>query len=58
MIIYKCRFTGDEMCSDAFKPFPVKDEDGNEVEGLIQITSQKVNKVSPEGEQLVTTASD
>ena len=46
------------MCSDAFKPFPVKDEDGNEVEGLIQITSQKVNKVSPEGEQLVTTASD
>lgn len=45
MIIYKCRFTGDEMCSDAFKPFPVKDDDGNEVEGLFQITSQKVNKV-------------
>jgi hypothetical protein len=45
MIIYKCRFTGDEMLSDAFKPTPVKDADGNEVEGLIQIQSQKVNKV-------------
>lgn len=30
MIIYKCRFTGDEMLSDAFKPGPVKDDDGNE----------------------------
>lgn len=45
MIIYKCRFTGDEMLSDAFKPVPVKDDDGNEVVGLIQIDSQKVNKV-------------
>ena len=45
MIIYKCRFTGDEMCSDAFKPVPVKDADGNEVPGLMQIQSQKVNKV-------------
>jgi Translationally controlled tumour protein len=45
MIIYKCRFTGDEMCSDAFKPVPVKDEDGTVVEGLMQIQSQKVNKV-------------
>lgn len=45
MIIYKCRFTGDEMLSDAFKPVPVVDEEGNEVEGLIQIQSQKVNKV-------------
>jgi hypothetical protein len=45
MIIYKCRFTGDEMLSDAFKPTSVKDEAGNEVEGLLQIQSQKVNKV-------------
>jgi Translationally controlled tumour protein len=45
MIIYKCRFTGDEMLSDAFKPTPVKDDEGNIVEGLIQIQSQKVNKV-------------
>ena len=45
MIIYKCRFTGDEMLSDAFKPQPVKDDEGNEVPGLIQILSQKVNKV-------------
>ena len=33
------------MLSDAFKPVPVKDSDGNEVEGLIEIQSQKVNKV-------------
>jgi hypothetical protein len=44
MIIYKCRFTGDEMCSDAFKPAPVM-EDGAEVGGLFKIESQKVNKV-------------
>ena len=30
MIIYKCRFTGDELLSDAFKPRPVEDDDGNE----------------------------
>jgi Translationally controlled tumour protein len=48
MIIYKCRFTGDEMLSDAFKPEPVKDEEGNEVVGLIKIQSQKVNKVRQE----------
>ena len=34
------------MLSDAFKPGPVVDEAGNVVEGLIQIQSQKVNKVS------------
>lgn len=45
MIIFKCRFTGDEMCSDAFKPGPVKDAEGNEVPGLMQIQSEKVNKV-------------
>jgi Translationally controlled tumour protein len=45
MIIFKCRFTGDEMLSDAFKPEPVKDDEGNEVVGLIKIQSQKVNKV-------------
>ena len=45
MIIYKCRFTGDEMCSDAFKPGPVLDSEGKVVEGLMQIQSQKVNKV-------------
>jgi hypothetical protein len=33
------------MLSDAFKPFEVKDADGNIVEGLFQIKSQKVNKV-------------
>ena len=33
------------MLSDAFKPAPVKDDDGNEVVGLFQIKSQKVNKV-------------
>jgi hypothetical protein len=45
MIIYRCRFTGDEMLSDAFRPRPVTDDEGNVVEGLIQIQSQKVNKV-------------
>ena len=47
MIIYKCRFTGDEMLSDAFKPVDVKDDDGNVVVGLFQIESTKVNKVCP-----------
>jgi hypothetical protein len=47
MLLYKCRFTGDEMLTDAFKPVPVKDDDGNEVPGLFQIESQKVNKVGP-----------
>lgn len=46
MIIYKCRFTGDEMLSDAFKPTPVVDEEGNVVPGLIKVQSQKVNKDS------------
>lgn len=46
MIIYKCRFTGDEMLSDAFKPSPVIDDDGNEVPALFKILSQKVNKDS------------
>eukprot|EP00549_Striatella_unipunctata_P016534 CAMPEP_0118700402 /NCGR_PEP_ID=MMETSP0800-20121206/16556_1 /TAXON_ID=210618 ORGANISM="Striatella unipunctata, Strain CCMP2910" /NCGR_SAMPLE_ID=MMETSP0800 /ASSEMBLY_ACC=CAM_ASM_000638 /LENGTH=182 /DNA_ID=CAMNT_0006600969 /DNA_START=114 /DNA_END=662 /DNA_ORIENTATION=- len=46
MIIYKCRFTGDEMLSDAFKPYPVTDGEGNEVPGLFQIDSTKVNKDS------------
>ena len=45
MILYKCRFTHDEMLSDAFKPVPVVDADGNVVEGLIEIESEKVNKV-------------
>eukprot|EP00814_Leptocylindrus_danicus_P014752 CAMPEP_0116010072 /NCGR_PEP_ID=MMETSP0321-20121206/3795_1 /TAXON_ID=163516 /ORGANISM="Leptocylindrus danicus var. danicus, Strain B650" /LENGTH=179 /DNA_ID=CAMNT_0003479125 /DNA_START=91 /DNA_END=630 /DNA_ORIENTATION=+ len=44
MIIYKCRFTGDEMMSDAFKPRPVKDESGEEIPGLFEVESQKVNK--------------
>jgi hypothetical protein len=48
MIIYKCRFTGDELLSDAFKPRPVVDDEGNEVPGLIEIDSQKVNKVRPQ----------
>lgn len=34
------------MCSDAFKPMPVLDSDGNEVEGLMQVQSAKVNKDS------------
>jgi hypothetical protein len=33
------------MCSDAFKPRPVVDKEGNEVPGLMEIDSQKVNKV-------------
>jgi hypothetical protein len=33
------------MCSDAFKPRPVVDDEGNEVPGLMEIDSQKVNKV-------------
>jgi len=44
MILYKCRFSGDEMLSDAFGPRPVKDAEGNEVAGLIEIDSMKVNK--------------
>mmetsp|Transcript_47143 Transcript_47143/g.69847 ORF Transcript_47143/g.69847 Transcript_47143/m.69847 type:complete len:182 (-) Transcript_47143:363-908(-) len=44
MLIYRCRFSGDEMCSDAFKPLPVVDADGNEVPCLMQVQSQKVNK--------------
>ena len=54
MIIYKCRFTGDEMLSDAFKPSSVKDAEGNEVEGLIQIQSQKVNKVRSQFKKMTT----
>mmetsp|Transcript_36519 Transcript_36519/g.43635 ORF Transcript_36519/g.43635 Transcript_36519/m.43635 type:complete len:183 (+) Transcript_36519:82-630(+) len=46
MIIYKCRFTGDEVCSDAFKLLPVTDENGDEVPGLMQVESAKVNKNS------------
>jgi hypothetical protein len=46
MIIYKCRFSGDEMLTDAFKPGPVHDTEGNEVPGLIQIQSEKVPKAS------------
>ena len=42
MIIFKCRFTGDEMLTDAFEPKPVKD-----VPGLFQIQSQRINKVRP-----------
>lgn len=45
MILYKCRFTNDEMLSSAFGPRPVIDDEGNVVEGLIEIDSQKVNKV-------------
>jgi hypothetical protein len=45
MIIYKCRFTGDEMLTDAFRPRPVVDDEGNEVPGLIELDSQMVNKV-------------
>jgi hypothetical protein len=45
MIIFRCRWSGDEMCSDAFKPRPVVDKEGNEVPGLMEIDSQKVNKV-------------
>lgn len=44
MIIYKCRVTNDELLSDAFKPRTVVDSEGNEVTGLIEIKSQKVNK--------------
>ena len=47
MIIFKCRFTGDEMLTDAFEPKPVKDEKGEEVPGLFQIQSQRINKVRP-----------
>jgi hypothetical protein len=46
MIIYKCRFSGDEMLTDAFKPGPVTNTEGNVVPGLIQIQSQKVPKAS------------
>lgn len=46
MIIYKCRFSGDEMLTDAFKPGPVTNTEGNIVPGLIQIQSQKVPKAS------------
>ena len=44
MIIYKCRFTGDELCSDAFKPTAVVDDEGEEVAGLIQIQSAQITK--------------
>lgn len=44
MLIYKCRFSNDEVCSSAFKPTPVKDAEGNEVPGLFEIESMKVNK--------------
>lgn len=46
MLLYKCRFTGDEMLSDAFKPVPVVDANGEVVPGLIEIESMRVNKVS------------
>lgn len=34
------------MLSSAFNPRPVVDDEGNVVEGLIEIDSMKVNKVS------------
>ena len=34
------------MCSDAFKPRPVKDESGEVIPGLFEIDSMKVNKDS------------
>lgn len=45
MLLYKCRFTHDELCSDAFKPVPVL-KDGEEVPGLFEIESTKINKDS------------
>ncbi|GMH59658.1 hypothetical protein TrST_g2977 [Triparma strigata] len=44
MIIYKCRITGDEMLSDAYKILPVVGDDGEEVPGLMEIESQIVAK--------------
>mmetsp|Transcript_13125 Transcript_13125/g.26191 ORF Transcript_13125/g.26191 Transcript_13125/m.26191 type:complete len:180 (-) Transcript_13125:230-769(-) len=46
MLLFKCRVTGDECLSDAFKPTPVLDADGEEVVGLIEIPSTQVNKDS------------
>jgi len=46
MIIYKCRFTNDEMMSDAFKPEPVLDEAGEEIPGIFAVSSCKVSKES------------
>ena len=42
------------MCSDAFKPRPVKDSEGNEVPGLMEIDSEKINKVSLQHPRIVT----
>merc|ERR1711935_963928 len=36
--------TSDEMCSDAFSPTPVLNDDGEEVPGLFEIQSAKINK--------------
>jgi Translationally controlled tumour protein len=37
MIVYTDVITGDEMMTDAFKQNPVKDAEGNEVEGLFEV---------------------
>ena len=45
MLIYKCRVTGDELISDAYKLRPVIDpETKEEVEGLMECDSMMVTK--------------
>ena len=42
MIIYKCRITGDEMLSDAYKILPVVGDDGEEVPGLMEVRRKRM----------------
>lgn len=44
MIIFKCRVTGDEMISDAYKPADVIGEDGEPVPELMEVESLTVAK--------------
>ena len=44
MLVYCCKITGDELLSDAFPLLPVVDDEGNTVEGLMQIESKQMAK--------------
>ena len=44
MIVYRCVITGDEMLSDAYPLNPVKDENGEIVEGLMYCESRNIVK--------------
>jgi Translationally controlled tumour protein len=55
MIVYTDVITGDEMMTDAFKQHPVKDAEGNEVEGLFEVRSAPISKLRLRNVVLIAT---